>query len=75
MLANWLPPDYNKLEITEVDYDAVDVALKHFRRYTLGVIGGQLTGFQEDVFIGCKWRHCRVTQGRTIGLCTRTGTA
>jgi len=48
--ANWLPPDYNKLEITEVDYDAVDVALKHFRRYTLGVIGGQLTGFQEDVF-------------------------
>jgi hypothetical protein len=48
--ANWLPSDYNKLEVTEADYDAVDVALKHFRRYTLGVIGGQLTGFQEDVF-------------------------
>ncbi len=48
--ASWLPPDFKKLEITEEDYDAVDVALKHFRRYTLGVIGGQLTGFQEDVF-------------------------
>ena len=47
---SWLPPDFKKLEITEEDYDAVDVALKHFRRYTLGVIGGQLTGFQEDVF-------------------------
>ncbi len=46
----WFPPDFKRLEITEADYDAVDVALKHFRRYTLGVIGNQLTGFQEDVF-------------------------
>lgn len=46
----WLPKDYVVLTVTEEDYENVDVALKHFRRYTLGVIGNQLSGFQKDIF-------------------------
>ena len=46
----YVPPDYKALTITEADYDAVDVALKHFRRYTLGLIGDQLSGFQLDIY-------------------------
>lgn len=46
----YVPPDYKALTITEADYDAVDVALKHFRRYTLGLIGDQLSGFQQDIY-------------------------
>lgn len=47
---SWLPKDYLDLAVTENDYENVDVAVKHFRRYTLGVIGDQLSGFQKDVF-------------------------
>lgn len=46
----WKPQDYLALTVTEDDYENVDIALKHFRRYTLGVIGNQLSGFQKDVF-------------------------
>lgn len=48
--SQWIPPDHIPLTVTEDDYENVDIALKHFRRYTLGVIGNQLTGFQKDVF-------------------------
>jgi hypothetical protein len=48
--SQWIPPDYVALTVTEDDYENVDIAVKHFRRYTLGVIGDQLTGFQKDVF-------------------------
>jgi hypothetical protein len=46
----WLPKDYTELAVIENDYENVDVAVRHFRRYTLGVIGDQLSGFQKDVF-------------------------
>jgi hypothetical protein len=48
--SQWIPPDHIPLTVTEDDYENVDIAVKHFRRYTLGVIGDQLTGFQKDVF-------------------------
>jgi hypothetical protein len=48
--SNFLPPDFKSLTVIDTDYDAVDVALKHFRRYTLGLIGDQLTGFQQDIY-------------------------
>lgn len=43
------PDDFKPLKTTDEDYEKVDDALKHFRRYTLGVIGGQLSDFQQDV--------------------------
>ena len=48
--SNFLPQDFKLLTVIDADYDAVDVALKHFRRYTLGLIGDQLTGFQQDIY-------------------------
>ena len=48
--SQWTPKDYVPLTVNEDDYENVDIAIKHFRRYTLGVIGDQLTGFQKDVF-------------------------
>ena len=43
------PDDFKPLRTTDDDYAEVDAALKHFRRYTLGVIGESLTDFQKDV--------------------------
>lgn len=48
--SQWIPTDHVGLTVTADDYESVDVAVKHFRRYTLGVIGNQLTGFQKDIF-------------------------
>lgn len=43
------PDDFKPLSTTQDDYEAVDNALKHFRRYTLGLLGEQLNDFQTDV--------------------------
>lgn len=43
------PEDFEPLRTTEEDYASVDEALKHFRRYTLGLLGESLSDFQEDV--------------------------
>jgi hypothetical protein len=48
--SQWTPKDYVPLTVSEDDYENVDIAIKHFRRYTLGVIGDQLNGFQKDIF-------------------------
>lgn len=43
------PDDFKPLHTTDEDYAAVNDALKHFRRYTLGIIGDTLSDFQRDV--------------------------
>lgn len=45
----WRPDDFKPLSTSEDDYEAVDQALKHFRRYTLGLLGEKLSNFQTDV--------------------------
>ena len=42
------PNDFTPLKITADHFAKVDEALKHFRRYTLGVIGDTLSDFQKD---------------------------
>jgi len=48
------PDDFKPLRTTDEHYAKVDDALKHFRRYTLGVLGESLTEFQKDV-LDCIW--------------------
>ena len=43
------PPDFIPIKVCEQDYDSVDSALKHFRRYTLGLMGESLNEFQQDI--------------------------
>ena len=43
-------PDFIDFTTVEQDYEGVEVALKHFRRYTMGLIGDTLNDFQKDVF-------------------------
>lgn len=52
-LANpgtFIPNDFVPFAVVDEDYDGVDVAREHFKKYMLGVIGNTLTGFQKDVF-------------------------
>ena len=43
------PDDFSPIKTTQDDYESVDNALKHFRRYTLGLLGETLNDFQTDV--------------------------
>ena len=43
------PDDFKPLHTTDEDYASVNDALKHFRRYTLGIIGDTLNEFQRSV--------------------------
>ena len=43
------PDDFKPLRTTDEDYKDVDNALKHFRRYTFGVLSDKLSDFQKDV--------------------------
>jgi len=43
------PNDFEPLRTTDEDYADVDDALKHFRRYTFGMLGDSLSDFQKDV--------------------------
>jgi hypothetical protein len=43
------PPDFSPVQATNEDYADVDLALKHFRRYTFGLLGENLSDFQKDV--------------------------
>jgi hypothetical protein len=63
--SQWIPPDYVPLIVTEDDYENVDVAIKHFRRYTLGVIGDQLFGREDfDRVFGGRCNDLRVDAHR-----------
>ena len=43
------PEDYKPLKTTDEDYADVDEAMKHFRRYTFGMLGDSLSQFQKDI--------------------------
>ena len=44
------PGDFKPVRTIEEDYEAVDVALKHFRRYSMDILGDNLNEFQRQVF-------------------------
>jgi len=48
--GNYKDPDFVDFKTVEEDYEGVDIAQKHFRRYTMGLIGDTLNSFQKDVF-------------------------
>lgn len=43
------PNDFVPFKTTPEDYEGVDEAVKHFRRYTFGIIGDTLSDFQKDI--------------------------
>lgn len=47
---DYRPGDFKPLRTVEEDYEAVDVALKHFRRYTMELLGESLSDFQKSIF-------------------------
>tara|TARA_B100002019_G_scaffold103751_1_gene89290 strand:+ start:3376 stop:4050 length:675 start_codon:yes stop_codon:yes gene_type:complete len=49
MVPEYRPEDFKPLVITESDYAGVEAAMKHFRRYTLGILGESLNSFQQDM--------------------------
>tara|TARA_B100000925_G_scaffold240967_1_gene190177 strand:+ start:154 stop:861 length:708 start_codon:yes stop_codon:yes gene_type:complete len=48
--GNFTPSDYVKAIPTNEDFEAVDMALKHFKRYSIELLGDSLNDFQKDVF-------------------------
>lgn len=48
--GDYKDPDFVDFKTVEEDYEGVDIAQKHFRRYTMGLIGDTLNSFQKDVF-------------------------
>ena len=48
MRPEFRPPDFKAFTTTPEDYADVDNALKHFRRYTFGMLGESLSDFQKD---------------------------
>ena len=49
MRPEFRPPDFKAINTDPSDYADVDDALKHFRRYTFGMLAESLTDFQKDV--------------------------
>ena len=47
---NFTPNDYVKAIPTDEDFDSVDIAQKHFKRYSMELLGDNLSDFQKDVF-------------------------
>ena len=43
------PDDFKPFNTSKEDYEDVDNAMKHFRRYVFGIIGDNLTDFQKDI--------------------------
>ena len=50
LCPSYRPGDFKPVRTTEEDYEAVDIALKHFRRYTIEVLGKGLNDFQKSIF-------------------------
>ena len=48
---NFTPEDYVKAIPTNEDFDSVDIAQKHFKRYTMELLGDSLNDFQKDLNI------------------------
>jgi hypothetical protein len=49
-IGKYKDPDFIDIKTIEEDYEGVAIAMKHFQRYTMGIIGNTLTPFQQDVF-------------------------
>jgi len=49
MRPEFRPPDFTAMQTNQDDYADVDNALKHFRRYTFGMLGESLSDFQKNV--------------------------
>tara|TARA_B100001057_G_scaffold491241_2_gene581065 strand:+ start:439 stop:1143 length:705 start_codon:yes stop_codon:yes gene_type:complete len=47
---NFTPNDYVKAIPNHDDFDSVDIAQKHFKRYSIELLGDSLSDFQRDVF-------------------------
>ena len=47
---NFKPEDFVKVIPTDDDFDSVDIAQKHFKRYSMELLGNNLGDFQKDVF-------------------------
>jgi|TARA_B100001093_G_scaffold175916_1_gene168715 hypothetical protein len=43
------PNDFKPFTVTSEDYEAVNDAVKHFKRYAFGIIGDTLSDFQKDI--------------------------
>lgn len=43
------PDDFRPFATTDEDYESVENAVKHFKRYAFGIIGDTLTDFQKDI--------------------------
>ena len=50
LIPEYRPGDFQPVRTTAEDYEAVDVALKHFKRYTMEMLGNNLNDFQKTVF-------------------------
>jgi len=50
LIPDYRPGDFQPVRTTAEDYEAVDVSLKHFRRYTMEVLGEGLSDFQKQIF-------------------------
>ena len=48
--GSFIPSDFVKAIPTNEDFESVDIALKHFKRYSIELLGESLTDFQKDVF-------------------------
>tara|TARA_Y200000002_G_scaffold282911_1_gene236886 strand:+ start:945 stop:1652 length:708 start_codon:yes stop_codon:yes gene_type:complete len=47
---NFTPEDYIKAIPNDDDFDSVDIALRHFKRYSMELLGDKLNDFQKDIF-------------------------
>jgi hypothetical protein len=48
--GDYSDPDFVDFTVTEDDYEGVEIANKHFRRYTMQLLGNSMSDFQKDVF-------------------------
>mgnify|MGYP004013764187 FL=1 len=47
---NFTPSDYVKAIPKDEDFDSVNIALNHFKRYSMEILGDKLNDFQKDIF-------------------------
>jgi len=50
-MPQWAPGDFVAPAVTTDDYDDANTALQHFKKYTIKLLGDQLSGFQKDVLM------------------------
>lgn len=47
---NWVPSEFVVVDVTDEDVKNVELAKKHIKRYTLGLLSGKISAFQKDIF-------------------------